>query len=165
MSDDSTILVSDRERAEDVGPTLGPAPWRFIVGSGLILGLIGWIDVLLLWYPFRLGDAEWEFGTVSATFDALPLATIGLVAVAVAAKVAAGPGVRKLVAGFAIVAAVALLAAAVLFGLSFVQGWGNIPDEASWMLIRAGVKGTLFAMAYTGLYLWLALMLLRSSRR
>lgn len=162
MNEKSTILMSERDGSGAAQPRVRPAPWPFIMGSGIILGLIGWVDVLLLWYPIRFGDAEWEFGTVSATFDALPLATIGLVAVAVAARIASGPVVRKTVAGFAIVAVGIFVVAYILFVLSFLQGWANIPEQASWMLVRAGAKASLYAFAYTVLYVWLAVMLLRS---
>lgn len=165
MNDQNAILMSERERSRTAASKARPAPWPFIMGSGIVLGLIGWIDVLLLWYPLRFGDAEWEFGTASAMFDALPLATIGLVAVAVAARIASGPVVRRSVAVFAILASLLFLAAYILFALGFVQGWGNIPDEASWMLVRAGVKATVFAIAYIGLYVWLAMMLLRSPQK
>lgn len=163
-STESPILVADRQRGRVAGPAVRPAPWSFIMGSGLVLAFIGWVDVLLLWYPLRFGDAEWEFGTASAMFDALPLATIGLIAVAVALRISGGVWLRRAVAGFALLAAVVFIAAYILFALSFLQGLGNVPAEANWLLVRAGAKATLFAIAYTGLYIWLSIMLLRSPK-
>lgn len=164
MSTETPILVAERKRGRAAEPSVRPAPWPFIMGSGLVLAFIGWVDVLLLWYPTRFGDAEWEFGTASATFDALPLATIGLIALAVAVRISGGAGARRAVAGLAILAVIGFMAAYLLFALSFLQGLGNVPAEANWILVRAGAKATIFAFAYSGLYIWLSFMLLRSPK-
>jgi len=44
----------------------------------LVLLLVSLLDLGMLWWPVRLGDMNWEFGTVSATVDALPLPTLAL---------------------------------------------------------------------------------------
>jgi hypothetical protein len=43
-----------------------------------VLLLVSLLDLGMLWWPVRLGDMNWEFGTVSATVDALPLPTLAL---------------------------------------------------------------------------------------
>jgi hypothetical protein len=58
------------------------AAWRFLIWVGLSLALVGWSDVALSWIPTRFASLEWELGTISTTFDALPLGTLGLALVA-----------------------------------------------------------------------------------
>lgn len=48
---------------------------------GVLLAVIGGIDIVLHWYPAHFRSPEWEFGTVATTLASLPLPTMGLVAV------------------------------------------------------------------------------------
>jgi hypothetical protein len=86
------VLVGEKPPSAAPRVVVEPSPdqalWLLCWIGGL-LALAGWVDVLLLWIPLHLGRPEWEFGTVSSTFDALPLATIGL-AILIAAAVAKG---------------------------------------------------------------------------
>jgi len=39
----------------------------------------------LLWYPLQFGSADWEFGTISAYLNGMPLGTLGLALLAAGA--------------------------------------------------------------------------------
>ena len=45
---------------------------------GAAFAVIGLVDLLLLWVPPQFGNPAWEFGTLSQTFDSLPMAGLGL---------------------------------------------------------------------------------------
>jgi hypothetical protein len=126
--------------------------WWVVAVAGLVLGAIGWLDVLLLWIPPHFGRGEWEFGTVSATFDALPLATVGL-ALALAGAVALGWSLRIQVAGwFAAVVSVLLLAALVLFLLDVPLAWKGVGAVNRPPLMRAMGKTFVLAIGYIAMY-------------
>ena len=46
------------------------------VGGGITL--LGLVELGLLWFPLGLGVAAWEFGTLSETFDVVPIAAPGV---------------------------------------------------------------------------------------
>lgn len=52
--------------------------WSVLGWIGFVLAAIGAADVFLTWYPVDFGNAEWEFGTVSQSLNALPTVTMGL---------------------------------------------------------------------------------------
>ena len=138
-------------------------PWRLAGVAGWVFALIGWTDVLLLWYPVRIGRPDWEFATVSGAFDALPLATIGAVLIAAGLHAGGARITRRLFATALILVVLAMCAALVLFGLSFATGFGAVETETRWILIRAGVKTSIAACAYVVLYTFMALSLIRAS--
>ncbi len=160
------VLVRPEEQPQR--PKLEPssdAGWRVVALSGVLLGLIGWLDILLMWVPPHFGRPEWEFGTVSATFDALPLATLGL-ALALAGVLAGGMRLRaQVLAWFTAAVLVILLAAVVLFLLNTPLAWKGIPPQNLGMLKKAIAKTLVLAVAYLvtyGLFGWLALKRLRA---
>jgi magnesium-transporting ATPase (P-type) len=52
--------------------------WRALGWIGIAFALLGLIDVALGWYPPAFGNAEWEFGTISGTLNALAIPMLGL---------------------------------------------------------------------------------------
>jgi len=40
--------------------------------------VIGLADLALLWMPLAIGNPVWEFGTVSGTFDNMPISALGI---------------------------------------------------------------------------------------
>jgi hypothetical protein len=126
---------------------------------GLLLGAVGWLDIVMLWLPAHIGRAEWEFGTISATFDALPLATLGL-GLLLAGSLAAGwMGRIKALGWFALGVLVLLLAVLVLYGLDVPLAWKGVAPAALPMLKRAMAKTLALALAYLvvyGLFGWIA---------
>jgi hypothetical protein len=52
--------------------------WSLLGWVGLVFLAIGLLDLALGWFPPRFGNPEWEFGTVTRTFDSLPITVLGL---------------------------------------------------------------------------------------
>lgn len=72
------ILVGREGEAPRV---IGPAPevgWRLLGGAGFAFSVVAAVDLALAWYPLGFGNAEWEFGTVTAVLGNLPLLIMGL---------------------------------------------------------------------------------------
>jgi hypothetical protein len=119
-----------------------------VVGGAFTV--VGLVDLALLWYPVRLGNAPWEFGTLSATFDNLPMTALGV------ALVTLGfiwhpwlGGVWLRAAAICYLAAgVLLLTMAALYGLSAIEVMGRAPDESLGAFARAMVKNVAEILAY-----------------
>ena len=74
------VLVREEKERGSRAAYLPPAPeaaWSFLALTGAIFFLIGSANQLLAFLPARFGSAEWEFGTVSAYLDAMPLPALG----------------------------------------------------------------------------------------
>lgn len=93
-------------------PTFG---WVLLGAIGVVFVVVGGMDLLLTWYPWRLGNAEWEFGTVSATLNNLPLATMGLAFILASGMATGKRQVVRWVAIGLVVIGVLILAAGVLY--------------------------------------------------
>jgi hypothetical protein len=160
-------VVMREEKGRKASP-LAPDPegaWRLVAVIAVGLGCVGWFDVVLMWYPLRLADLQWRFGTASGTFDALPLGTIGF-GLVMAAAIALGW--RRALAGGAVFAGlvgVALLAVAVMYGLGLpVVLRGLADDNARAFISRAVTKTVVFAVLYVVLYFTVGWLLWRRLR-
>lgn len=49
-----------------------------LMALGAAFAVVGLVDLALLWRPLALGNPVWEFGTVSGTFDNVPIGALGL---------------------------------------------------------------------------------------
>jgi hypothetical protein len=156
------ILVQDAGR-----PRLAPAPdfgWYLLGWIGVVFTFVGGLDLLLTWYPPRFGNAEWEFGTVSASLDGLPVLTLGL---ALTLGAAAARGQRWLLRSLTIV----LLILATLIGVWAVLYATNIPIALQAVTdpsIRTGLKKAIAKAAgqsvlYPVAFVWLAIVSWRRS--
>ena len=120
-------------------PRLSPAPdfgWDLLGWIGLVFTAVGGVDLLLTWYPMNFGNPEWEFGTVSAALDGLPVLTLGL-GLLMGAGVARGQ--RWLVRTMAVVLvvlAVLILAAAILYLTNLPIALQSVTQP----VIRTGLK-------------------------
>jgi hypothetical protein len=115
---------------------------RLLVTLGGAIALYELVRVGLLWFPPQLGIAAWEFGTVTETFDVLPLLTIGatLMALGVVQRPGVRPGtVRTWAVAFAF-AAVFVLLAARLYVRSIPTVLAEAPGEALVALRRSIIE-------------------------
>lgn len=135
--------------------------WTLLGRFGWILGLIGLTDLLLVWYPPAFGNAGWEFATIDRSFSAVPLFTVGLAAVMVAAWARARTVQVRLIAWLMIVAALLMAAGFVLFLLNApiaVQMAGDVSTGVK----KAIVKTTLVAVVLTAGFLAVSISALRT---
>jgi hypothetical protein len=139
---------------------------QLFVVVGLALALVGFVDLLLLWFPTQLGTAGWEFATASRTFTNVPMTMVGLVLVAVG-LVRRGTRpviVRRLAVIFAALSFV-LMAIGLLFALSAFAVLSQASgDTAADALQRAIVKNGVEIVAYPITFLAMATILWRAVR-
>lgn len=151
------LLFQKRVRkTRSIGSSADPDRARYILMvSGAALALIGWMDAVLLWYPLGFGDPEWEFATTSGFVDAIPLGTLGILALAAGAV---AQGARKILVALSVIfplIAVAVMASGVLFALNAVIAWKSVDPAYHVVLQRAVLKTSVLGVVYVALYLWL----------
>ncbi len=138
--------------------------WSLLGYIGIAFILIGALDVGLAWFPFVLGSAEWEFGTIGATLNGLPLPGLGLMLV-LASGVALGLPMRiRVVAAICAVLVVALLG----LGFLYVTVIPVALSEVTNPVVRAGlmksiVKALALLVIYPALFGWVGFRGLKSS--
>lgn len=60
------------------GPDAVERVLAFVRWIGVALFFLGSVDLGLTWFPTSFGNREWEFATVTASFNGMPLILIGL---------------------------------------------------------------------------------------
>lgn len=160
------ILVPEEEGVRRA--PLGAAPdygWYLMGRMGLCFVLIGMLDLALAWYPLKIGNPQWEFGTVSRSYDSLAITALGLTLL-LGAGVARG--VRWWTRAAAIVFllfAVWVLAGYVLYALNIPLALRSVTDPVALSgLKRAMAKTTGQAIVYCVVFFTLGLSGLRHSR-
>lgn len=142
---------------------LSPARVAVVIGS--VIALVGLIDVAMAWWPLQFGELQWEFGTISRTFDGLPLATFGLGAVLGGLAARRERGVMSwLFAAVVTALLVILMALVVLYVMDAFAAWGTTSGAVRDTLKRAFVRTGLFAGIYLATYGWMSWMAIRMLR-
>jgi len=112
--------------------------WAVLGWIGLVFLVVGGSDFALTWFPSSFGNREWEFGTVTASFNGLPIVVLGL-GFLLMASVQLG---RRLWAVLCLVFSVVLLVWVIGGGLLWLR---NIPLalEATPVEVVVGIKKAL----------------------
>jgi hypothetical protein len=153
----SDLLVLDTHKKASRGEIArSPAgALGVLAGTSAALALVGWTDWVLLWVPLGFGNVEWEFGTISRSFDALPLATIGT---AVFIAVALNSGWRRTLLAAAVATSLLVAAFVLVFGVYLLDLpvlLNGAPGPARMVLFKAVAKTSLYGVLYTVTYAWL----------
>lgn len=94
--------------------------WALLGWVGLTFLVVGGWDFALTWYPMDFGNREWQFGTVTASFNGLPVPVMGL-GLLLASSIQTG---RQWLAGVGALGALVLL----VWALGGVVLWlGTVP--------------------------------------
>jgi hypothetical protein len=131
----------------------------------MVLAIVGWTDWLLLWVPLQFGVVEWEFGTISQSFDALPLATIGTAALVVAALNGGWRRTLTIAGTSALVIGVLLLLVLGVFVLDIPIVLKGVNGPMRPVLVKAMAKTSLYGLLYTSTYAWLGFTCWQAIRR
>ncbi|HEX3157116.1 MAG TPA: hypothetical protein VHQ45_01240 [Gemmatimonadaceae bacterium] len=141
------------------GPNVGR---RVLAALGLTFLVVGLTDLALAWYPLVLGNPEWEFGTVSATINGLPVPTLGLALLGVAAAQSERRWHARLVGVLANLFLLALLGCAMLYALTVPVALQSVQEPMVRVgLVKGMVKAGVASTAYIVFFGWLAWRLLR----
>jgi hypothetical protein len=147
-------VAGAKYRIRDADATISHA----CVAAGVAFGIIGAVDLVLLWVPVRLGDPIWEFGTLSRTLDNLPMAVLGIALITIGLVRHPDRNPRWVqVAAVALALGVLLLVAtAMLYGLAAVAVVGRTPVEQMDAIGRAIIKNVAELVVYIGAFGWMS---------
>lgn len=71
-------LIREKSGSKATSIVVDPAlSWAILGWLGIIFLVVGGSDFALTWYPPSFGNHEWEFGTVTASFNGLPIVVMG----------------------------------------------------------------------------------------
>jgi hypothetical protein len=122
-------------------------------------------DILLAWVPPQFGNPEWEFGTISATLNNMPVPAMGLALVLAYAVAEARTGMLAALAVWSVVMVVFLAVAGVFYGLDLPLALRAVTDEIPRRALRAGIiKGVVSLVAYVAMYVAFAVIAIRRIR-
>lgn len=159
----STLIKPRGSKAPVALP--GP-PWGVIAVFGFILTVVGIGQLALYIFPsMGFGSPEWEYGASAQLLGALPLATIGLSALYVAAWGSAsrtgliGVAALLVVMGFAVFSVLALFWSVVPMALKAT------PVQLRDPVHQTIARSTLSAVGFGVLYLWAAGLAVRKLKR
>ena len=165
-ADKQGVLLGTSRAEGRSGPRVRPqAGWRVLGLFGLLLAIVGLVDVLLHLYPPAFDSPEWEFGTVAAMMAGMPLPAIGFGALGAWILTQGGRGSRI---GLAVVffAMVVLIAAAyLLFLLNVPLAWSASSGPQGPAIMRGIVRTSVMAVGFGVAYLVGGIVLVRSLSR
>ncbi|HEX6135407.1 MAG TPA: hypothetical protein VFZ24_15665 [Longimicrobiales bacterium] len=139
-------------------------PAGLFLALGLAITAVGFIDLGFAWFPWRFGNGEWEFGTVSRTFDSLALVSVGIGLVAAAAVSRPSRWLIGTVAAVATIVLLGLLGSILIYALNLPVALRAVPAGASGALQRAVMRTSGFMLVYVAFYTWLTVYGWRSFR-
>ena len=127
--------VLGANKAKDTGsrkkgshPEIFERGLTFVRWVGLAFFILGSTDVALTWLPVDFGNREWEFATVTASFNGMPVIILGLMLVVVVAALEArrwwalGGGIVGLALLVFVLGAIGLWATNLPLALGAVEG-------------------------------------------
>lgn len=150
---ETPLVTADAKSLASFSKTTSSRTNWLLIATGLAFTLIGWIDLTLVWLPFKPRSPEWEFGATSGFFDALPLGTIGLVTLCFATNVGGHAKTARLLSIVFWLIAVTLIGVAILFVSGLPLALNAVQDPAMKEILKLSiVKTLLFAGVYVSLY-------------
>ena len=148
------LVKRDRSGIDPISVAAPKAAWRYIGWLGVLLIVVGGIDIVLRWYPTAFRSTEWEFVTVSITVGSLPLFSIGVVAL-LSSFLARGVKIGVQVMAVAFVLLSVFIAGALILFVSDVPialktVTGGVSLELKKTIVRTLVMGVAFGCMYVG---------------
>jgi hypothetical protein len=92
--------------------------WSLLLVMGWLFTLVGLLNTVLIWVPLRLGVPEYEFASVAASLDGLPLALMGMTLALAASRASGRTRSATAIVILLIVVTVLVIAGGVLYGLN-----------------------------------------------
>jgi hypothetical protein len=161
-----STIITNKDRPRQPAGIFLKSPWRALGFFGLVVTLVGLGQLILFVYPsMAFNSPEWEYGASAQLIGALPLPTIGLVALFVAA-VAAGSKRGLMVLGLLLLLlGLAVLAALGLFWSVVPMAIRGTPVAMRDPVIQTIGRTTLSGLGFGILYLWAAWLAVRGVKR
>jgi hypothetical protein len=139
------------------------APWRALAWFGAVLTFVGLADVILVFYPARMGDPSWEFGVIDAAVSTMPLLVVGVAAMLGGALGRQSVRQVRVVAVFAVLLAIAILAGYLVYLTNVPMALRVAPDEVKAGIYKSIARTTVMSTAFGIGFLAAAIAAFRST--
>ena len=155
MSDPKIVASAKNQDRPRAVPQDSSRSWLVLGWIGLAFLIVGGADFALTWFPPQFGNPEWEFGTVTQSFNGLPILLLGLAFLTAAASQAGRGWWRMLGMVGSAVLLVWIVVGAVLWGRNVSLALETVPAQAAAGIRGAIVKTFLQSVAYSALLLYM----------
>lgn len=129
--------------------------WLVLGWIGLVFLTVGGVDFALVWFPPNFGIREWEFATVTQSFNGLPILLLGVGLLTVAGERTERRWWGLLGSGAALVLLVWVLAGFALWALNVSVALATVPEGLALSLQKAVGKTLLQSLVYAAVLLYL----------
>ena len=145
----NVVLGGPEPKRAPSAPVVEGRIWRLLGWIGWVYIVVGGVDSLLTWLPLSLGQPEWEFGTITASLNGLPLPVLGLVLVLCANLMAGRVLVARVVIGLMLLLALIVLVAGLLYALNVPLALRAVTDPVARQgVLKAMIKTAVQVVAY-----------------
>lgn len=129
--------------------------WPVLGWIGVVFLVLGGLDFGLTWYPFDFGNREWEFASVTASFNGLVVPVLGIGLIMVASGLTGRRWWRYLAVLASVTFLLAVLVGVVLWATNIPLATRSVPLELATGLKKAMVKTAAQAVVYPALLVYL----------
>ena len=149
LSGGGGVLLNSRTRPSNTpGAVSAQTGWTVLGRCGVVLGIIGFADFVLVFYPGRFGDPTWEFAAVDAAFSSLPVFTVGL-GLLISAALAQGFVTRvRVLAVVCMLLAVAIVALMLLYATNIPLALKLSPPDVLPGIYKSIIRTVLMAVVF-----------------
>ena len=139
--------------------------WRLVQAIGFALLVMGAVDILLAWAPWNFGNADWEFGTASATLNSMPVPAMGVALLAAGSIARRSVLLTALAASWSVIVVLGLCAVGLLYLLDVPLAMRAAASVSAQTDMRIAIAKALMAFgAYTSVHAYVILSCARVLR-
>lgn len=158
-------ILDDEHEAPPALPTAAGLGAGLLGALGLAFLAVGLTDLVLAWLPPAFGEPEWEFGTVTATLNGLPIFVIGLALILADASRRGARRTVRVIAVACLLLAVAIVVMAALYVTVVPLALQSVPEGGVRLgLMKAMTKTSAQIIVYPILFGWIAVKAWRWAR-
>jgi len=129
--------------------------WAALGWIGAVFLVVGGTDFALIWLPPNFGSREWQFGTVTQSFNGLPILVLGIGLLLAGATRTE----RRWWAYLAAIGALAMLVwvsvGFVLWGMNVSLAMASVPDQLTLGVQKAIAKTLIQSLVYAAILIYL----------
>lgn len=156
MSDPKIVASAKNQDRPRTVPRDSSRSWLVLGWIGLAFLMVGGADFALTWFPPQFGNPEWEFGTVTQSFNGLPILLLGLGLLTVAAESTGRRWWGLVGLGASSVLMLWVLVGAVLWGLNVSLALDMVPEQLELGVRRAVALTLIQSVTYSSALAYLA---------
>ena len=158
-------IVASPGRQKHAARGDAPEAWAALGWIGLVFLIVGGSDFALTWVPTNFGTREWEFATVTASFNGMPILVLGIGLLLVASKQVERRWWGFLAGAAALAMLLWMLVGGALWARSVPLALQSVPQEVVVGMNKALAKTAVQLLVYPLVLSYLAWMALKAAQR